>query len=260
MANYTPHQYMRIGGDYGPEEWSIGLRLQVTVTNLDLVWEALASILQGKVPDPTNDNEAVSAYIAVKSENLVKSWFGAMATRILPGVTCSYITVNHIGRDGKYSSASSIRNDFSSPVTGSATGTHDWLGPDAAMVVSLLTAAKRGYASKGRIYLPVNANILERASGSWGNYQANDRTMVLDATKTLFDGINDLGGLLDGVEPQVCVFSPGTGKYQNPSTPGTYRPVKAIRVGAQPDTQRRRLNKQPDLWSGDTTFAREIDA
>jgi hypothetical protein len=156
VANYTPHQYLRIGGDYGPEEWSVGLRLQVTVTNLDLVWEALASILQGKVPDPTNDNEAVSAYIAVKAEPLVRTWFTAIGRMILPDVNVSYISVNHIGRDGKYTSESSIRNDFASPVNGIAQSSTAWLGPDAAMAVTLLTGAKRGYASKGRIYLPCN--------------------------------------------------------------------------------------------------------
>jgi hypothetical protein len=48
------------------------------------------------------------------------------------------------------------------------------------------------------------------------------------------------------------VFSPGTGKEQPRDIPGVWHPITKVRVGAQPDTQRRRINKLADLWAGDS--------
>jgi hypothetical protein len=90
---------------------------------------------------------------------------------------------------------------------------------------------------------------------TYGAYVEGNRASYANAFVDLLESINDLGFETSGLDVQVCVFSPGTGKKQDPNTPGEYRPVTAIRIGAQPDTQRRRINKQPDLWSaGSQTY------
>lgn len=258
VANYTPHQYLRFGGKFGPEEWSVGLRLQVSVVNLDVLWETVAEILNGKVPTPTVQDEAVSAYIAVKAEPIISTFFNALKS-MTDGTALNYVSCNHIGRDGKYTSAQSFRNDLATPVAAAPVGSY-FLGPDVAVAVTFLTGIKRGYCAKGRIYLPLNNLALNRAESGWGEISSANRTSILTATKNMVNSLNDLGGLLDGVEPAVSVFSPGTGKYQSPAQPGGYRRVTSIRVGSQPDTQRRRVNKQPDLWDGDSTFEAAVDA
>jgi hypothetical protein len=260
VANYTPHQYLRFGGAYGPEEWSVGLRLQVTAINLDVLTETVAEILTGQVPTPTTRDETISAYLAIKIAPLVSAFWGTVKVKSV-GTELGYVSVNHIGRDGKYTSDQSFRYEYTTKVPGTGPGVGGFCGPDVAVAVSLLTGLKRGYAARGRIYLPLNGLDLQRGTdASFGALADGDRTLILGATKQLLEDINDLGGLADGVEPAVCVFSPGTGKNQSPDVPGGYRRVTTIRVGAQPDTQRRRLNKVPDLWAGDTRFQADISA
>jgi hypothetical protein len=221
---------MRFGGAYGQEDWSCGLRLQVSGAALD----------QG---DTAVSEELADAIVP----KLQTFWTGVRQYASL-GTALDWLTVNHIGRDGRYTSLNSVRRDLER-VSGSASG--PWLGADVSMAVSLLTATERGYASKGRIFLPLNhATLVTTFGDTWGTWPLAMRTAVGGHVRTLIEEINDLG-VETGLDVSVCIFSPGTGKRQDPTKPGEYRPVTKLRIGSLPDTQRRRQNRTPDLRGAD---------
>jgi hypothetical protein len=124
------------------------------------------------------------------------------------------------------------------------------------MVASLTTEVTRGYAAKGRVYLPTNCvQIQTTPANAFGTWVPGDRENLAQLFANFLSEVNDAGSVgVPSMDVSVCVFSPGTGKFQDPSKQGEYHPVKGVRIGLQPDTQRRRLNKQADMWgSGVTT-------
>lgn len=238
-ANYSTHHLLRFGGQYGPETWSCGLRMAVS----------------GK--RPTETDLEVSQLLLPSRAGAVRKFWNAVRSYAVPGVALSWVSLNHIGRDGKYTSDVSVDEHFTA-IQGNGSATN-WCGPDVAVGVTLLTAAERGYASKGRIFLPLNSNLtLNGTLGpEFGNMSAANRDLVANAMATLCRDLNDAEYVFGGevyppvtwLNPRVGVFSPGTGKKQDMSSPGAWRAVTGVRVGGQLDTQRRRINQQPDLWA-----------
>jgi hypothetical protein len=170
-------------------------------------------------------------------------------------IAVEWASCNHIGRDGKYTSDQSFTTNFEAH-PGTAPHLNNWLGPDAAMVVSLMTGKNRGYASRGRMYLPLNYFPLNTDAGPlWGSFSGTGPQTVATATATLLSDVNDLAVETGGLEIACCIFSPGTGKNQDPSKMGAYEPILNVQVGQQPDTMRRRLNKVPDLWGTEAKTA-----
>lgn len=238
VANYTPHQYFRFGGPWGNEGWSCGLRLQVTA--------------------PLFDNDVqVSEALAQRLETPVKDWFNLVKGRVANGAGLSWLSVNHIGRDGKYTSRQSVTREFTAVMgTGGGTLGAPFPGPDVAMVATLVTDVRRGYANKGRVYLPHTCTPISSSTGpTFGTWTSADREQLATQFAGFLAAVNDAGSIgVPSMDVSVCVFSPGTGKFQDQSKQGDYHPVTGVRIGLQPDTQRRRLNKQPDMWgSGVTT-------
>jgi hypothetical protein len=243
--NYAPHFLFRFGGKYGSEEWSCGLRIRITPygdgTGSDLD-NVSASFLDAVQPKITVFGNAIKSHMAL-------------------GVDMSIMSMNHISRTGKYTRPVSWNAAITQPIQGvSTTG---WAGPDGALAVTLLTDVSRGYAAKGRIYLPLNVFTLTTTAGpEWGTVSASNRQSIATATATFLSEINNLGLEMAGASPGVIgascavgVFSPGTGKKQNPTVPGEYRTVRAVRVGGQLDVQQRRLNKVDDLWLSSSSVA-----
>jgi hypothetical protein len=120
----------------------------------------------------------------------------------------------------------------------------------------------RGYASKGRVFLPLQCDLsLTATSGpDFGDISTTKRATIGTALAALLSELNDLqtdiatnDPTLAGAEPRVGVFSPGTGKKQDMTQQGHWERVTGVRIGAQPDTQRRRVNKQADLWDASST-------
>jgi hypothetical protein len=232
VANYTPHQYFRFGGPWGPEGWSCGLRLQITA--------------------PLFDNDAqVSENAAQRLETPLKDWWNLVKNRVPYGGGLSWLSVNHIGRDGKYTNKQSFTREFTAIMgTGGNISNQGFPGPDVAMVASLTTEVKRGYANKGRVYLPTTClGIGYQATNTFGTWDTTVRETLASQFADFLSAVNDAGSVgVPSMDIAVCVFSPGTGKFQDPSKQGDYHPVTGVRIGLQPDTQRRRLNKQDDMW------------
>jgi hypothetical protein len=187
-------------------------------------------------------------------EGHAREYFTAIRTHMHPGTDWDYLSCNRIGQDGKYVLASS-HEAYVTPVAGTGVAAN-WRGPDVSVAVTLLTAQQRGYASKGRIFLPTTCIQLKSTVGpDYGDLEDATRNTLGSATASFISNLNALGVDLAtppdqvvGISSAVCVFSPGTGKKQDMTKPGAFHPVTQVRVGAQPDTQRRRLNKQSDLW------------
>lgn len=242
-ANYAPHYLLRLGGAMGPERWSVGLRCQVAGTG-----------------DPGMRAKVCKAMTEVV-EGHARTFWTSLKPYMIPAVTWDYLSCNHIGNDGKYSLDQSFER-YVTAVAGSGT-TSNWMGPDVAIVATLVTARQRGYASKGRIYLPLQVGLNLTATGSdFGDIQTTARSTIGTAVAGFLSELNDLqtdlatnDPTIAGAEPVVGVFSPGTGKKQDMTQEGHWERVTGVRIGAQPDTQRRRVNKQADLWdAGSTTY------
>lgn len=236
--NYAPHFLFRFGGAFGSEEWSCGLRIRITPYG-----DETGSIL-----------DEVAQSFLVASLPAYQTFANAIAPFIQQRVTFTYSSMNHISRSGKYTSPNSHTLTLGTAISGA--GSANWTGPDAAVAVTLLTQVQRGYASKGRIYLPLSVFSLNTSSGpEWGTITSANRVTIANATAAFLSALNNLGAEMATATPSVigascavCVFSPGTGQRQSPASPGEYRPVTRVRVGGQLDVQQRRLNKVDDLW------------
>lgn len=245
VANYAPHHLLRFGGAYGAETWSCGLRMAVS----------------GK--RPTESDYEVAQLLLPSRAGAVRKWWAGVKSYVATGVTLSWVSLNHIGNDGKYSS-DQTNEEFFTPIQGQApSGTFH--GPDVAVAATLLSSADRGYASKGRIYLPCNSGLsmTTSAGATFGQISTAATNAIGTATAALITDLNNNEYVFGGevyppvtfFVPRVGIFSPGTGKKQPAGEQGAWRPVVGVRVGGQPDTQRRRINKSPDLWSsGSVTF------
>lgn len=236
--NYSPHFLFRFGGAYGSETWSCGLRIRITP--------------YGDETGTVLDDVCVSFLEAVSTP--FRAFADALKTLTGQGISYDTISMNHISRSGKYTRPNSHAKDVTPPIAGTATSA--WHGPDSAVAVTLLTGQQRGYASKGRIYLPLGGvSIITSAGPEWGAISANQRSTIANTTATFLGAINNLGTEMATASPGVVgascavgVFSPGTGQKQSSAVPGEYRTVTAVRVGGQLDVQQRRLNKVDDLW------------
>lgn len=244
--NYTPHFLVRLGGQYGPEAWSIGLRTEIGGVNFD------HPLIPGNADEVAIVSEAMTEVVELHA----RTFFTAVKAYMHAGVKWQTISCNRIARTGKYARPVSYEREVT-PVTG--TGSAKWAGPDVALAVTHLTDVSRGWASKGRVYLPLNCFGWEEQVGpQYGNIQSSETSAIGQAWATFLAEMNDLAVDLntniagrDGIVitgTRVGVFSPGTGKEQPRDIPGVWRPVTGVRVGMQPDTQRRRVNKVKDLW------------
>lgn len=244
--NYTPHFLLRLSGQYGPEAWSIGLRMEVGGVNFD----------NPVIPGDGNIIATISEAMTEVVETHARTFFTATKAFMHTGVKWGAISCNRIARSGRYQLPVSFERQVT-PVVG--TGTSKWAGPDVALAVTHLTDVSRGWASKGRVYLPFNCFGWEEQVGpQYGNIQSSETSAIGNNWATFLGELNDLGVDLntniagkDGIVvsgTRVGVFSPGMGTEQPRDIPGVWRPVTAVRVGMQPDTQRRRVNKVKDLW------------
>jgi hypothetical protein len=215
------------------------------------------------IPGDNNATYTISEAMTEVVENHARTFWTAVKSYMETRVTWDYISCNRIARTGRYAAPVSFERTVT-PVVG--TGGSGWLGPDASIGVSHLTAVRRGWASKGRVYLPLNCVSLSNpANNQYGSITPGTRNAIGSAWAAFLVEMNDLavdlntniagsGGLVV-TGTRVGVFSPGTGKEQPRNVPGVWHAITGVRVGAQPDTQRRRLNKQPDLWdAGSNTY------
>jgi hypothetical protein len=132
------------------------------------------------------------------------------------------IKLNEIGVDGLYTGTETVEHIYTSPITGTS-GTQP--PPQLSLVASLLTGAARGYACRGRMFLPAPVYAVTLAQD--GRMAVND---VLGVTGYVESFLNALNTELD---PFRVVVASKIGT-------GFIREVKAVRVGRVVDTVRSR--------------------
>ncbi len=191
--------------------WQIGLKVPISPT-----------FLQGDVPM----NQFVTDL-----EADARTWWAALNGQYAQQTSLSFVKANVIGTDGFYANKSvSFRRDF--PEQPGSFG-NQTLPSEVAFVVTLLTDAARGLASKGRIYLPAPG---QGTQNSAGRVSQNFATVARDATAQLVRDVGNAPGV-DGSEGigDVAVMSD--------VREGATRVVTGVRTDDTWDTQRRRGNK-----------------
>lgn len=117
--------------------------------------------------------------------------------------------------------------ELKTPVAGTSSNFTD--GPDRAVVASFRTGG-RGPRNRGRLYVPTPG---ASTSGTDGLCGSTIRNTVGNATRSLHDTVNTIGGLTH------CVVSP---------TWTTYSAITSVEVGDEFDRQRRRRKGRPESY------------
>jgi hypothetical protein len=189
----------------GPEIWSSGLALSIGLAGGD--WLA----------NPQTYVDAIADPLAV--------WFADSANLIPNNATLEVVKVNNISPDGKYAEPTTHEHIFSPAAVGGAGSQH----PSFLSVVTTLEGeTARGYAHRGRMYLP---NYSPLADGSF--ISAPQVAAVIAAGRRLLTilSINEpTGGAL--VSP--CIVSKHAGELQD---------VTAVSCDNIYDFQSRRKNR-----------------
>ena len=164
----------------------------------------------------------------------ISKWYQAISAT--PGSTLEWVKLNEIDPVSKtyVSKTDTVEKLLTPPVAASGSSA---IPAQMTMCVSLLTAAKRGPASRGRFYPPPT-----RACTSI-DYQTGQVTKVnldgmLTPTAQLIRDLNNWPGV-DGAGAEVVVLGAG----------GAMRSVEKVAIGSIPDTQRRRRNALKETYS-----------
>lgn len=124
-----------------------------------------------------------------------------------------------------------------SPILGGASGST--LPPQIALVATLVAGTGRGLAGKGRMYLPG----INHAIDNTGAIASAQRTNTANGLKAFFDTINASSSVSSDV------INASKGRIGVPFAPPVNQKVTAIRVGSVYDTQRRRRNNLPEVYT-----------
>lgn len=201
MTFPAPHYYLTFGGSaYTTEIWQCGIRA---------------------IPDTSTDTFAADlAAWPAGVEAPLKTWFGAAANRFQNTHKIEWAKAAAVGIDGKYVGPNTmVEKVFASPQAGGVTTDHQ--PPQCGVVVTLTTAIPRGYASKGRMFMPTQAVSLTD-----GRITSSMMTALGTATTQLLNALNT------GLPGSLAVYSSvGT---------GAVNPITGFRVGNMVDTQQRR--------------------
>ena len=129
---------------------------------------------------------------------------------------------------GKYGdSGEAVEFMLPTPVTGSASNGY----PQIACVLSLRTARARGYASNGRMYIP-SARSPAPADGLITIAQAES---IRDSAAAFIANVET-----SGIGVPAVMSTVGAGRTEA---------VTSVRIGRVMDTQRRRRNQLPELYT-----------
>lgn len=149
-----------------------------------------------------------------------------------PYNTVEWIKLALVGVDGKYLRDAKIY-DYPTPRQG--TGSFG-ASPHDTMVLSLLTATKRGLARRGRIYLPSGFASIAPATG---RVVPADVTALVAKSKTYLDAINAIVKV-QNINNRICIASD--------VREGMIRQVTDLEIGNLMDNQSRRRNRLDETY------------
>ncbi len=221
MAYSSAHILLRVNGHFGTstavtDGWSFGMRFGVAGADV--------------------------AYDEAKLQTFVQSAYDAAFTFVsdpltLAGTACwmDNCSAARVGQNGKYSPTTQTTKFSTGPaVAGTGTVTLPW---NSAQVVSLRTANPRGYASNGRVYVPLLAGTIVAATGRLTGTVTSNR---LNNFKTMVTKLNTAANLYDPGARLRVMSNIGL---------GTSAHVTSMRSDDRIDSIERRENALPSVWT-----------
>ena len=167
----------------------------------------------------------------------IENWFAGSTMRISGAATLEYLKLNEIDGEGHYKDKSNTAQKLWGmpyPKGGiDRTSVGGTVFPQLTVAVSLQTAAQRGYASKGRFFLPVPCIDADQK----GRIDATTAGNMATATAGMLQAINNTISV-DRTGWQISVLSAS----------GAARHVTGVRIGNVMDTQRRRRESWPEVY------------
>lgn len=213
MPTYPEHYLLAFGGHLGPD----------SATHLEQ-WTCTLRLCPSGLQLPTFGADVIGPMLDDVWGDLTKFWL-ASGSKFAASTWLSWAKLNRIGTNGRYTEP--ITHEVQhNPVAGLNASITPW---QCSVVMGLSTAQARGRASKGRMYLPPQAQSINAD----GRMSATDRDGILQNFAQLIRDINNWPGIdaLTGLNLAVHVVS---------SIDGTHRPVTAVRAGRVIDTHRSR--------------------
>ena len=232
------HHYVSVIGDAfgGVERWQFGFRLTPGGVSNEATALAIA--------------DDVEAWWRPTAPYGAGNIFNSCANRRL-----TEVKVATIQPDGTYPDDQPSYSHFYLPPIAGQSQSPAGSTPQDTLAVTLTTALPRGYASKGRIYLPTSSDYVPQQAD--GLITAAVATSIATSVKTLINTIN-----ANAVVGNVAIYSRGRGvpsfdaernriEYTYPN-PGAVNNVTGVRVGRVIDTQRRRRRQLVEGYVTDT--------
>ena len=147
-----------------------------------------------------------------------------------------WVKFNEIDSLGRYVDEGTTHvHEYPTPISGTQSSSYP---AQVSLVISMRTPQARGYASKGRLYVPVPKAF---SIGGLGYIDVFNMQPVADAWSTFITNLNNMPGI-DEANIVASVVS------KVPAT-GATNPITNIRVGNVLDTQTRRRNQIPETYA-----------
>lgn len=209
MAYASKHKYLTV-------HWTM------TSSNVE---EGQFGIRFNSAADPTTAE--LNAAVLV-----VKGWWEVAANLIGDDYRLASLKLATIQPDGHYPDGfSPLIYDYSPVVPGGTSIAISQFPLQVASVTSLTTAAARGRAHRGRIYLPPIAGNLD------ANYLFSSTNAQARAT--------GCGNMIEGLNTAIVG---GAASVMSKIGAGTTRTITGVQVGTRPDVQRRRAGRQAEAY------------
>lgn len=171
-------------------------------------------------------------------KTLWQTFFTAASSKFWNGCKTEYVKVSLVGTDGKANPENTKFSYYSPVISGASTDT-GIMPPQVSLVATLTSTKARGYASKGRMYLPGNNAPIS----SDGKINTTTVNAIAANLKTLLDGVN---AHADIPWPVILNSALSAGI---PGHPAAIEPVIGAKIGNVYDTQRRRRNQLQEVYS-----------
>ena len=168
------------------------------------------------------------------AKDAVSAFHGDFGAKVSSQAKLTYLKMNVVGLDGRYTDLNTIEHIYSPVVPGSSNAN---IHPNqVTLCVSLTTDFSRGYAHRGRFYLPMPCHLVDPVSGL---ISVPDALQVATAAGTFIEALADEPGFDVGpLNMKVLVMSQ--------RATGVTNPVTGVDVGRALDTQRRRRTELPE--------------
>jgi hypothetical protein len=180
--------------------------------------------------------------------NIAPYWttfFTHVDSHISNGYRTLQIKVSQLGTDGDTDLEMIDFYDYPSPPAGG--GGASTLPPQISLAATLTSELQRGLAAKGRMYLPGINSAVSSSSAKLSTITTNP---LLDKLKIFFDAVNtdpDIPGRLILASKGHKVAGVGGDPFTYIG--GVIKDVTGFRVGDVYDTQRRRRDAIPEVYS-----------